>query len=408
MIFSNGPSGRKLVAVICFAQFLSYLDSGFWPALLPELSRAWSLSNQDAGWITSMHYGAYLVSAPLLLALTDRIAAKSIYLFGVAATAAGALCFAFVADELWGALGSRTLSGLGEAGRFMVAVKLLSDHVEAAALSRGVAWNALTIGAASAISFLSIDPITQLVGWRAAYVIAACGTIFGGLVVWHLVPSTKRKQAPAHTDFDVWAVLKNRAAMTYVVAYFVHTFESVAFRGWVVAFLAYSATDGLFNTTRPTPTFVAMVMVLLGTGASFLGNEIALRLGRDVLVGFAYIMSCISAGLIAFIGGSVYNLSVVLVLIYGVFIYLDSATLTAGTSAFAEPSRRGVTLAVHSTIGYVGGVFGPMIIGAVLDMSGGISQRAWGYAFLLLGLMDVLGLACFWLMRPRPTLETAT
>ena len=176
MILSKALSSRQLTFLVCSAQFLAYLDSGFWPALLPELSRTWSLSNREAGWITAMHYGAYLVSAPLILGLTDRVSSKTIYLFGLVATAAGALCFAIVADDLWGAIASRALSGLGEAGRFMVAVKLLSEHLGQTELSRGIAWNALTIGVASAISFLCIEPIAQVASWRAAFIVTACGT----------------------------------------------------------------------------------------------------------------------------------------------------------------------------------------------------------------------------------------
>jgi len=404
MNFSSVSSSRSFICVVCFAQFLAYLDSGFWPALLPELSRTWSLSNRDAGWITATHYAAYLISAPPLLALSDRLSSKSIYLFGLSTTAAGALCFAFVANDLYGALASRILSGLGEAGRFMVAVKLLSDHLQTAALSRGIAWNALTIGIASAISFLSIDPIAHLLGWRVAYIIAACATVFSLLIVWHLVPRTNRNHVGTRTpnsNFDLWPVVKNRTAMTYVLAYSVHTFESVAFRGWVVAFLAYVATNSIFHPATPAPTVIATAMVLLGTGASFLGNEIALRLGRDALIFFAFITSSTLAALIAFIGVRLYSLSVVLVLVYAVCIYLDSATLTAGTSSSAEPSRRGATLAVHSTVGYAGGVLGPIVVGSVLDVTGGMSQRAWALVFLLLSLLDVLGLACFWLLRPR-------
>ena len=404
MILSKALSSRQLTFLVCSAQFLAYLDSGFWPALLPELSRTWSLSNREAGWITAMHYGAYLVSAPLMLGLTDRVSSKTIYLFGLVATAAGALCFAIVADDLWGAIASRALSGLGEAGRFMVAVKLLSEHLGQTELSRGIAWNALTIGVASAISFLCIEPIAQVASWRAAFIVTACGTLLGSLIVWQFVPSVNHDQRTTRErgdTFKLLSVFRNRAAMSYVVAYSVHTFESVAFRGWVVAFLAYSAANSTHSATMPTPTVTAMMMVLLGTSGSFLGNEIALRLGRDRLVTFAFMGSSVFSILVGFIGVTHYSFAVVLVLVYGVCVYLDSAALTAGTSASADPRWRGATLAVHSTIGYVGGVFGPVVVGAVLDMCGGMSPRAWGLTFLLLGVTDLLGLICFWLIRPR-------
>ena len=113
----------------------------------------------------------------------------------------------------------------------------------------------------------------------------------GSLIVWQFVPSVNHDQRTTRErgdTFKLLSVFRNRAAMSYVVAYSVHTFESVAFRGWVVAFLAYSAANSTHSATMPTPTVTAMMMVLLGTSGSFLGNEIALRLGRDRLVTFAF------------------------------------------------------------------------------------------------------------------------
>jgi len=398
---SSKLSSPQLIFVVCSAQLLGYLDASFWPALLPDLSRTWSLSNREAGCITAMHYGAYLLSAPLLLTLTDRVASKAIYLFGVTGTAAGALCFATVADGFWGAVAARALGGIGEAGRFMVGVKLLADHMGGRELSRGVAWNALTTGVAAAISYVCIDPISQTVGWRTAFVIAAIATILAGLIIWFLVPGSNPGRTPTREImFDLRPVLVNRAVMAYVIAYFVHTFESVGFRSWVVAFLAYSAADQIGGTAMPAPTVIAMAMVLCGTAASFFGSELALRVGQGALVLFALIASAGLASVIGFAGANFYGLAVALVLAYGIAIYLDSAALTAGTSNSAEPLRRGTTLAIHSSIGYVGGAIGPVLIGVVLDFFGGMSQRAWGLAFLLLGVIDALGLTLFWLMRP--------
>ena len=69
------------------------LGAGYWPVLLPELMGRWSLSNSEAGWITSSFYAAYMVSVPVLVTLTDRIDAKRVYLFGVGCTMLGACRF---------------------------------------------------------------------------------------------------------------------------------------------------------------------------------------------------------------------------------------------------------------------------------------------------------------------------
>jgi uncharacterized iron-regulated membrane protein len=83
----------------------------------------------------------------------------------------------------------------------------------------------------------------------------------------------------------------------------------------------------------------------------------------------------------ATIGSMSYALAVVLLTIYGIVIWLDSASLTAGRRAPPSPSRRGATLAVHSMLGYAGGFVGPLVVGWVLDLFGGMSQLGWEYRF---------------------------
>ncbi len=84
----SGTTGARLVAVVCAAQIFVQIGAGFWPALLPQMMQLWQLSNSEAGWITAIFFGAYMVSVPVLVTLTDRIDAKRVYLFGVA-TASG-------------------------------------------------------------------------------------------------------------------------------------------------------------------------------------------------------------------------------------------------------------------------------------------------------------------------------
>ena len=100
----------RLVAVVCAAQVLVQLGAGFWPALLPDMMRLWTLTNSEAGWITAIFFGAYMVSVPVLVTLTDRVDAKLIYMFGVGCTVVGHACFALFAEGFWSALALRSAS----------------------------------------------------------------------------------------------------------------------------------------------------------------------------------------------------------------------------------------------------------------------------------------------------------
>src|SRR4029079_4228016 len=113
------------------------------------------------------------------------------------------------------------------------------------------------------------------------------------------------------------------------------------------------------------------------------------------------IASAVCAVLLGFVGPQSYIFAAALLLAYGLFISLDSSSLTAGTAGSAEPSRRGATLAVHSMLGYMGGFVGPLIVGWALDLSGGASTMAWALSYSLIAALTLVGLIAFLIMRPR-------
>jgi predicted MFS family arabinose efflux permease len=387
---------------VCAAQVFAQIGAYTWPALLTGFIREWHLTNREAGWITGVFYAAYAVSVPILVTLTDRVDARAVYLSGVACTIASHLGFAALADGFWSALAARGLAGIGWAGTYMTGLKLLADRVDPALMSRAVAGHAASIGIAGALSFVCAGAVGQAGGWRGAFVGAGLAALVAWLIVFWWVPGRARaEQTIGGTAlFDVRPVLRNRSAMAYALAYCVHTWEMNSLRGWAVAFLAYVA-----GTTGAgiwlAPTVVAMTMGLVGTWASVTGNEMSIRLGRQRVVHLAMTASAVCAAMIGFLGPRSYPLAAALVLIYGLLIWLDSSSLTAGAAGSADPHRRGATLAVHSMAGYAGGFVGPIVIGWILDLSGGMSVRGWGLAFAHVALITLAGQVAFRLLAPR-------
>lgn len=400
----RGFTGARLVATVCGAQVLVQIGAFFWPALLPGLAPQWGLTNGEAGWITAIFYAAYMVSVPVLVTLTDRIDAKRVYLFGVACTIVGHALFGFAADGFWSAMATRALTGMGWAGTYMTGVKLLADKVDARLMSRAVTGHAASIGVSGALSFACADLLAAHYGWRSAFVVAAVSAAAAWAIVAMTVPASRKATAPSGDGsglFDFRVVFRNRSAMAYAQAYCIHTLEMNALRGWGVAFLAYVAASTGAGDMRFSPTFVLTALGLIGTVASVLGNEAAMRLGRRRLISLALVGSIVVGGSIGFLGTLSYGVAVALLLVYGFVVWLDSSSLTAGAAGTAEPSRRGATLAVHSTLGYAGGFVGPLMIGYTLDLAGGMSRAGWGASFLLVALLSVLALALFWVLRPR-------
>jgi len=211
--------------------------------------------------------------------------------------------------------------------------------------------------------------------------------------------SPKARPADGAALFDFRPVFRNRSAMAYALAYCVHTLEMSALRGWAVAFLAFVAIGA--QGPQLSPAVVVTALGLVGAVASVIGNEAAIRFGRRRLIGCAMAACVVVGGTIGFAGAASYPVAIVLLMVYGFFVWLDSSSLTAGAAGTAEPARRGATLAVHSMLGYTGGFVGPLIIGFILDLAGGMSRLAWGAAFLAVAVLVLLELTVFLLMRPR-------
>jgi MFS family permease len=220
-----------------------------------------------------------------------------------------------------------------------------------------------------------------------------------------IVPSQAKPAAPAkegHALYDFRPVFRNSSAMAYAIAYCIHTLEMSALRGWGVAFLGYvAASTGASEASVLSPAIVVTALGLIGTFASVAGNEAAIRFGRKRLIVTAMLASILVGGCIGFLGSTSYALAVALITLYGIVIWLDSSSLTAGTAGTADPARRGATLAVHSMLGYAGGFVGPLLVGWMLDLSGGMSDTGWGLSFLSVAILMALALVTFWMIRPR-------
>ena len=402
--FSFARSPARLVAIVCAAQILVQIGAFFWPALLPGMMPLWELSNSQAGWITAGFYGAYMISVPVLVTLTDRIDPKRVYLFGVASTVLGHLLFALFAEGFWSALALRGLTGMGWAGTYMTGLKLLADRVDAKMMSRATAGHAASIGIAGALSFACGDLIAAVAGWRGAFFVAAASAALAWLLVALKAPSQAIRTAQpkdGQSLYDFRPVFRNSSAMAYAIAYCVHTLEMSALRGWGVAFLGYVAMTTGATASALSPALVVTGLGLIGTFASLAGNEAAIRFGRKRLIVLAMLASILIGATIGFVGSLSYAVAAALLTIYGLVIWLDSSSLTAGTAGTADPSRRGATLAVHSMLGYAGGFVGPLMVGWVLDLSGGMSQVGWGLSFLSVAVLMALALTTFWIIRPR-------
>jgi MFS family permease len=403
---------RRLLLCLCLAEVLGMANYAGFAALLPRFVEAWSLSNAQAGWISGIYFAGYTVVVPFLVALTDKLDTRRIYLASTALVAASTLAYAVLADGFWTAMILRTLTGIGLAGTYMPGLRVLTDHTAETQRARVTGFYTASYSAAASLSFVFIGVFDVWWGWRWAFGISglmACAAL--ALTLW-VIPPDPPKDAPnwraIRGALDFAPVLRNRRAIGFMIAYLAVVWGLSANRSWFVALYSYSASVQEAGAVIWSATLVAALLNLVGLPASLLGNEAAIRYGHVRAIVWFYVAA--SAAILLF-GLSLSLPYVALVVLGAVMVFVlnaNGSSVTSGVAAVAEPARRGATIAVHSCLGFFGGFLGPLVFGYALDFGGGTdSPSAWLAAFASSAAVCLIGAGAVLALSRAPSPRAA-
>jgi MFS family permease len=377
------------------AHVLSMLGFATYAALLPDLRDLWALTNAEAGVIGSAFFLGYIATVSYWTALTDRTDGRRVYLAGSLLAVAGGAGFGFAAQGLASAALFQILLGAGVAGTYMPGLRLLSDRIAGPSQSRYIAFYTSFFGIGTALSLALAGFLAATQGWRSAFVVSAMGPLCAGFLVLFLIEKTKteeKEKQPFSLSvlFPVAAwrkVLANRAAAGFTVGYTLHCIELFGSRGWMVAFLAYAASVQAPGLAFPwNLAAIAAVVNLAAVPSSILGNEAALRIGRGRWILIAMAASGAAGLALAVSAPAHWAIVLGLLVAHALLVMADSGTLTAGLVAAVPAELRGAALGLYSLAGFAGGMLGPSLFGATLDLAGGqASAAAWVWAYLAIG-----------------------
>ena len=387
-----GTEARS-VASVCIAEILSLAGFSLVPALLPQFIATWSLSNAQAGWLAGIMSGGYMAGVLPLVALTDRVPARTIYL---ACSALSALaCFGIaLSDSLLPALVWRAMGGIALAGMYMPGLRALTDGMAGARRARAAAWYTSSFTLGSSLSFL-LGQVGLLWDWRGAFLVGGALGGIGVLLAWATLPRTN---AAPRTDWpralpDLRRVVGGRDVLVLTVAYAATIWGTAGLRQWIVVFLAFcAANQGISAAQDWSMLTIGALIGLLGVPAGLCGNELSLLFGLRATAMAVFLISVPVNALFGFAAKLPYSAAVALAMIAGFVVQGNFSNLTSGVLAVAEPWRRGATVAVYSCIGFAGGFLGTLLFGVALDRLGGTARlAAWLGAFGVCALVCLVG-----------------
>jgi predicted MFS family arabinose efflux permease len=393
----SGNLSMARVIGVCAAEILSLGSYSIVPALLPQIMQDWSLSSAQGGWLAGIIAAGYMLGVVPLVAATDRLSARTIYL--ACATLGVISTFAIALSDTFGlALCFRALTGLGFAGMYMPGLRALTNGIDGPHRSRIAAFytSAFTVG--TALSFL-LGRAGILWGWRAAFVAAAASGFAGLVIAWAILPHPTVKAAPPKTIFPLRAVLQNRDAVVLIAAYTATIWAAVGLRQWIVVFLGFCAGDP--TRTDWTMLAAAAVINLLGVPAGLWGNELAIRFGLRLTAILVFVITAMATALFGLAALLPYLAAALVALAVGFVAQGNFSNLTSGLLAVAAPQYAGATMALYYCIGFGGGFIGTVLFGAALDGFGGTNRlSAWVAAFATSAVACLVGAAATaWLSR---------
>lgn len=385
--------------LMLMAQTCALLGFACYAVVLTTLQDEWHLSNLQSGLIASAFFFGYMLMVPLATALTDRVDAKKVYLVGGLSATCGLLGMGLFAYNFWTALIFMALNGVGLAGTYMPGLKILSDRIKTGELTRHIAFYTAFFGIGTGFSYLCSGWILNSLGWRYVFGIIALGPLTALLIVLLFIPALTHEKwhgpirIRLHDIFpvDKWRlVLQDKTASGFIFGYTAHSIELFACRSWIVAFFGFCAivTGDPFLLTATT---LAGVINFFGVPASIIGNEIALKIGRQKWIFFVMLSSAVFGVALAWSTGQSWWLIIALAVGHTIFIMADSSTLTAGLVISAKDDIKGAAMGLHSLMGFGGGLLGPAIFGFVLDLTGSrASQISWVWAYAAVVVWGVL------------------
>ena len=393
---------KALVWAMCIGQIGNLLPHVVVPAVMVQhLIPLWGMTNTQAGLLASAYAAGYMLAVPFLSSLTDRYDARRILLLGSLCSGLSTLAFAFFATSwltgvfIWG------LAGASFAGAYMPGLRALTDRLETADASRSITLYTASYSMGVGFSFLVSQLVADAYGWRWSFGITGLGPLIMAFVAWRMKPVLPIPKE-GHL-LDVRPVLRNRPAMAYILSYGAHCFELYGFRTWLVAFWTFVISRHQ-GDSLPDAMTVSFLASLLAMPASILGNELSLRFGRARAISWIQVISALTALSIGVLAGGSAWVILVLIFIYAVTVPADSGSLTAGMMSYAQPQFKGLTLAMHSTVGFGLSALSGWMVGLALDSHGGTQDpQAWLAAFGVLAAGVMLGPLALRLLRNSTT-----
>lgn len=379
------PRAREIAWLLgmCAMLMTALLPFSGYVAALPLIQEEWNAGGAAAGAVFSAYLAGYAVSALLILPATDKIPTGAVFLASAAVSVIGNALFPIAAVDVWSASLLRFIAGVGLVGLYMPGLRLIAAAFPASGRGAAMGMYVTAFYSANSVSLFASGILLDDFEWRDALLIVSAVSALSVPMAFALTRGRDAGLASPTSPSDGrlrLSALSGRSR-TFVLGYSLHAMELYAVRVWLPGLLAAARAArgaGAAQAAASAATLGALALAA-GSVGPVMGGALSDRVGRaaGAMAIFALSGACCLA--IGWTADAPWGLTITLACVLGWSTAADSSIYSTAIAETSAPETLGSSMALQAFFGFMGGVIGPIYMGAILDFAP--APARWGIGF---------------------------
>jgi MFS transporter, putative metabolite:H+ symporter len=363
-------SRNKLLKVAGVGWMFDAMDVGILSFVIAALAADWALTPSQAGWIGSVNSIGMAVGALVFGLLADKIGRKAIFMWTLVLFSVASGLSAFT-TALGAFLILRFFVGMGLGGELPVASTLVSESVKAEERGRVVVllesfWAGGWLLAAIISYFVIPADFWPIEGWRVALLLTALPAFYALYIRTKLpdspqfrVKEESKKRSIFQNVRDVWAKEYSRSTIMLWILWFAVVFSYYGMFLWLPSVMVGKGFD-LISSFK-----YVLIMTLAQLPGYFTAAYFIEKFGRK----FVLVTYLLGTAASAFVFGNAEGITMLLIsgMLLSFFNLGAWGALYAYTPEQYPAIIRGTGAGMAASVGRVGGIFGPLLVGTLLS-----------------------------------------